>query len=62
MKKTDLTAYPIKSQISFLKLIPKIQKNMVEANNWEELKKSILSLVVVSAETLEHFENKYKTN
>lgn len=62
MEKTDLTMYPAKNQIQLIKSNPKIQRAMVEARTWEELRSIITSMVDATEEALKFFETKYKNN
>ena len=62
MKKTNLTMYPVKTQVQLIKLNRKIQVAMVESKTWEQLRNTILSMVEASEEALTFFEKKYKTN
>jgi hypothetical protein len=62
MKKTDLTMYPVKNQIQLIKLNHKIQRAMVEAKTWEQLRSTITSMVDATEDALKFFETKYKNN
>lgn len=62
MGKTDLTLYPTKNQIQLIKSNPKIQRAMVEARTWEELRSTITSMVDATDDALKFFEKKYKNN
>lgn len=62
MEKTDLTMYPAKNQIQLIKSNPKIQRAMVEARTWEELRSTITSMVDTTDDALKFFEKKYKNN